>query len=125
VIRLWLDDIRPAPPGWTWVATVEDAKALLVLGVDKASLDHDLGDACDKCWLNPNSEDAPVRSPACSAAELCRCACHLDGSALVRWMAETGCWPKEKPSVHSANPDGAEYMRGLIECYWAPPGERK
>ena len=36
---------------------------------------------------------------------------------LARWMAETGHWPRRKPSVHSANPVGVAYMRGVIERY--------
>lgn len=43
-IRLWLDDRRPAPEGWTLVSTVEEAKVLLRTGmVTHASLDYDLG----------------------------------------------------------------------------------
>lgn len=42
-MKLWLDDVRPAPPGWTWVATVDGAIAGLRLGgVTEISLDYDL-----------------------------------------------------------------------------------
>ena len=44
-VFLWLDDVRPAPEGWVHVKTVEEAKGYLVKGnVQRASLDHDLGD---------------------------------------------------------------------------------
>ena len=43
--RVWLDDVRPAPEGWTRAYTAREAIALLETGgVVKISLDHDLGD---------------------------------------------------------------------------------
>jgi hypothetical protein len=44
-MRVWLDDVRVPPNGWTWVKTSADAIALLAAGgVEEISLDHDLGD---------------------------------------------------------------------------------
>jgi len=44
-LRVFLDDIRPAPEGWTLVRWPDEAIALLKTGqVDELSLDHDLGD---------------------------------------------------------------------------------
>ena len=43
-VRLWLDDERPAPDGWTWVKDAASAIGHLESGlVTEASLDHDLG----------------------------------------------------------------------------------
>jgi hypothetical protein len=42
-IRVWLDDVRPAPPGWEWVKTAPDCIDLLNENqVTHLSLDHDL-----------------------------------------------------------------------------------
>ena len=42
--RLWVDDLRPAPPGWTWAKSSAAAIELLDEGEFAAiSLDHDLG----------------------------------------------------------------------------------
>ncbi len=42
--KLWLDDLRRAPDGWTWVKTVDEAIELLKRGaVEEVSLDNDLG----------------------------------------------------------------------------------
>jgi len=88
-MKLWLDDVRPPPPGWEHARTVEEAQSLLGTGaVDEASLDHDLGD------------EQP------------------DGGALVRWMALTGRWPKARPVVHSLNPVGRAYMEGMIDRWF-------
>jgi hypothetical protein len=49
MINLYLDYVRPVPPGWVLVKTVDEANALLLQGiVQRASLDHDLG-ACPDC----------------------------------------------------------------------------
>ncbi|WP_369915187.1 cyclic-phosphate processing receiver domain-containing protein [Xanthomonas sp. NCPPB 3005] len=44
-MRIYLDDERPTPPGWTRVYWPDEAIALLEQGrVLEISLDHDLGD---------------------------------------------------------------------------------
>jgi len=43
-LKLWLDDVRPAPDGWVHCTTAPAAIALLSANdVDEISLDHDLG----------------------------------------------------------------------------------
>lgn len=105
-MKLWLDDVRPAPDGWTWVKTVDAAIEAFRTGeVTEADLDHDLGscDVCSVCeYLRPT----------------CACRCHLTGTYLVNWMAAENVWPRTQPRVHSANPVGAERMRSMIERYW-------
>ncbi len=42
--RLWVDDLRPAPAGWTWAKSSTEAIELLTTAEFAAiSLDHDLG----------------------------------------------------------------------------------
>ncbi len=44
-MRVYLDDERPTPAGWTRVHWPDEAIALLATGdVEEISLDHDLGD---------------------------------------------------------------------------------
>lgn len=87
-MRIWLDDLRPAPEGWRWVGTVAEARSLLEEEVVvEASLDHDLGEGEE------------------------------EGYALCVWMAETGHWPREALAVHSSNPPGAGRMCGVVERY--------
>lgn len=110
-ISLWLDDVRDPAHfgriGWTWVKTVDEAKALLMTGhVRRASLDHDLG-ACPDClqaW-----KDSTLWADAMPNCE------HFGtGYTLVCWMEETGHWPTQETEVHSANPVGASRMRQAI-----------
>ena len=118
-MNLWLDDVRnPAlfgAIGFTWVKTVEEAKAALLTGeVQHASLDHDLG-ACDDCMGDRTAEDWLIQH---GGMAMPNCTHFGTGYDLCLWMAETGNWPKEKPTVHSANPVGRERMRGVIDRYF-------
>jgi hypothetical protein len=57
-MKLWLDDRRRAPEGWTRCFTVAEAQHHLRTGlVEEASLDHDLG-ACDVCMAGMSTETA-------------------------------------------------------------------
>jgi hypothetical protein len=118
-MKMWLDDRRREPSGWTRAFSVAEAKVLLESGlVEEASLDHDLG-ACDACmggmsteeWLEAHDWDMPT----------CE---HLGtGYTLCVWMEETGHWPKQKPRVHSMNHRGAARMQEIIDRRFGPSGE--
>lgn len=115
-IKLWHDDVRPAPEGWVWCKTNEKAQEVLASAiVDECSLDHDLGAV-------PTGEMDP------------REVLYLQGSAeetglhLVEWMIAN---EKVPPIVriHSWNPPGAKRMAdalaaagyvGLIEPFVMP-----
>ena len=46
-MKLYLDDIRPAPKGWALCRWPEEVIELIEQGeVEEISLDHDLGDSC-------------------------------------------------------------------------------
>lgn len=122
-MRIWLDDVREMPSGYdVHCRTVREIQELLKTGqVEEASLDHDLG-ICPKCTPGEFSGKANIvvvqSLESCCDTKTCQCHCHETGSHLVRWMAETGNWPKKKPRVHSANIVGAAYMRGVIDGCW-------
>jgi hypothetical protein len=94
-MRLWLDNQRPAPAGWTAAKTLADAKRHLESqSVERISLDHDLD----------NDET---------------------GLQLVEWMKDTGHWPRFKPKVHSGNVEGAIAMKRLISAHCGRPDAPK
>lgn len=114
-IDLYLDDMRPTPPGWIGVKTVREAKAYLERGVvRRASLDHDLG-ACDECMGGRSAEQWLAES---NMTQMPNCNHFGTGYNLVCWMEETGHWPQEKPTVHSANPAGRARMLQAINREW-------
>jgi len=97
-MNLWVDDIREPPDGWVWAKSAAEAKQYLkTRQVEKASLDHDLSFDHYSVTDNYNEET---------------------GYDLVKWMCETGHWPKEKPVVHSMNPVGRQNMIQLIDRYF-------
>lgn len=132
-MKLWLDDVRPAPEGWVHVRTAEEAREkLLAGGVVECSLDHDLGydgplpGPCEECegkgevpvdrWQPPD-QPGVMPCPACDGDGfiggdiLYVAADHDDdGSKLAGWMA---AHPEVIPpvvTIHSWNPVGAERM---------------
>lgn len=109
-IRLYLDDVRPCPVGWTVARSVKEAIELcLTFRVSYASLDHDLG-ACTPCLQT---------DPNAAIGLHCR---HIpDGMEFVRWLVATGCWPENKPTVHSMNAGGRQAMQEMIERHYRTP----
>ena len=89
-MKLWIDDVRPAPYGYVWVKTINDAILQIEMHEQNnvpfllISLDHDAGD---------------YGSP--------------DYIKLLDWLEETG---RNYPiHIHSINPAGVENMRRIIE----------
>lgn len=108
-VNLWLDDVRPAPQGYTWAKTAKEARDLLATGaVVEASLDHDLGGEITTITASGIAVAGMIESLTPDE----------NGTALVRWMVETGHWPAKKPRVHSMNPVGARAMREMIDGHY-------
>lgn len=88
-LRVWLDDERPAPAGWTRCYWPEEVIALLVHhDVQELSLDHDLGDDARGC-----------------------------GHDVLLWIEERVATTHYRPPalrVHSANPVGRRRMEAAI-----------
>lgn len=98
-MKIWVDDVRPAPDGYRIARSVNEAKELIesyewmkivsgerhYYNIDLIDLDHDAGD----------------------------CAC--DGGDyinILNWLEETG---RNYPiRIHSMNPVGVENMRRII-----------
>jgi hypothetical protein len=94
-MKIWLDDLRPAPPEYEAVRSVNEAIALICEAEDKGiaievlDLDHDLGDYA------------------------------VDGGDAIKlldWLAERETfYPIE---IHTANPVGRANMERMIARYW-------
>lgn len=112
-VRVWVDDNRPAPEGWVWTKTAEEAKVRLLTGdVEELSLDYDLDSPeCPVCDFRCGLRDAGQCGHACQ----CHRAGDENGQHLVEWMERWGCWPRQKPVVHSTNGHGGESMKAIIE----------
>lgn len=87
-IKLWIDDLRPAPEGWTWAKNSQEALDLLAdktHQVVAVSFDHDLG-----------GDDTSRR--------------------VALWMAEHDAFPP-LVHVHTANPVGRDWLVGVATRY--------
>ena len=89
-MKLWIDDVRPAPYGYVWVKTVNDA----ILHIEM----HEQ----NKIPILINyleNDDRKYGTP--------------DYIKLFDWLEETG---RNYPiHIHSINPVGVENMRRIIE----------
>lgn len=115
--HLWLDDVRPAPDGWVWAKTNEEAKTILLQkNVTHCSLDHDLGMHIAN---DVNDWDEIIEIAYSQQEEEPE-----TGFDLVEWMIEMDLVP-EHITIHSWNPDGAHRMAMRFldhgyECTLAP-----
>ncbi len=97
-MKLWIDDVRPAPDGYVWARSVRAAKWTIQMHewrckagfspihIELIDIDHDAGDyACDGG----------------------------DYIKLLDWLEETG---RNYPiHIHSMNPVGVANMRAIIQ----------
>ena len=95
---LWLDDVRPAPVGFEWVKTADEAIAALKTGrVEFFSADHDLAE-----------EHYADMDRSTGFKE-------KTGYEVVCWMEQYDVWPPLGVAVHSFNPSGRARMLAAIE----------
>ncbi|MBQ3090138.1 MAG: hypothetical protein IJD21_06245 [Oscillospiraceae bacterium] len=90
-MKLWIDDLRPAPAGCLWARSVAQAREMILAaeGVGQPftllDLDHDAGDF------------------ACQGGDYIR---------LLDWLEETGrAYPI---AMHTMNPVGRENMLAIV-----------
>lgn len=98
-MKIFLDDERSAPPGWTLIKSVSETIDQLKTGkVTDLSLDHDLGDAKD-AYLEDRKE--------------------ITGYNVLQWLDEqVTCHNFKAPKniqVHSANASAHQKMIQAIE----------
>ena len=89
-MKLWIDDVCPAPEGWEHIHSVNEAIGAIVLeyeNIDVISLDHDAGDYGPPDYIK-----------------------------ILDWAEEIyGSSFKPTIKLHSANPVGIQNMRRIIE----------
>ena len=97
-MKIWIDDVRPAPIDYVWCHTVNEAKSKILayeclkelgfldMDIELIDLDHDAGD-----FVNEGG----------------------DYIRILDWLEETG---RNYPiRIHSMNPVGVANMRRIIE----------
>ena len=96
-MKLWIDDVRPAPEGYVWVKSVNEAINLIgdveehlgIATIELVDLDYDSGDY------------------------------EKDGGPYIKlmdWLVETNrMYPL---AFHSQNPVGSAAMKRMYRRYW-------
>lgn len=120
-MKLWLDDIRECPPGWTWAKRAAEAIECLRTGeVEEVSLDHDLG-ACERCMNGQTVEDWLL---ATNFRSMPNCSHFGTGYTVACWIEEkaiSGELGRLAWACHSSNVTGRnriEATLGRAEKAW-------
>ena len=98
-MKLWIDDVRPAPEGYVWIKTVNDAIRYIEIYGDYIDFDNTLVDCVELIDIDHDAGDfAPYGG---------------DYIKLLDWLEETG---RDYPiHIHSMNPVGVANMRAIIQ----------
>ena len=116
-MKLWIDDVRPAPEGYVWCKSVNEAKQLISTKElnasvydDEAVYTNDMQEAFrfirlrNLCYIELIDVDHDLGDYAADGG---------DGIRLLDWLEATG---RNYPiRIHSANPVGVANMRRIIE----------
>lgn len=122
-MKLWIDDVRPAPEGYAWCKSVEATKSLIIVlerGIEgyRYMIEHpehimlagvspikeNIQKEIDKFQIEVIDLDHDAGDYAYDGGDYIR---------LLDWLEETG---RNYPiRIHSANPVGVANMRRIIE----------
>ena len=105
-MKIWLDDVRPAPDGYHWCHSVNEAKRVLEENEMSAVFEMISGklDVTSQCWPTIIDLDHDAGDYASDGGDYIR---------LLDWLEETG---RNYPiHIHSMNPVGVENMRRIIQ----------
>ena len=111
-MKLWIDDVRPAPEGYLWVKTVDEAIEKLITfqkEYDQRWKLYVLG-YWDREDLEKGLNWWRIEEVSCDndlGVDF------VEGYKLLEWLEATG---RNYPiRIHSANPVARERMRAIIE----------
>ena len=106
-MKLWIDDVRPAPIGYKWCQSVNEAKSIIRLWeVNRETDDLDV-----PIMILHHGRQIELIDTDHDAGDFAS-----DGGDYIRlldWLEETG---RNYPiRIHSMNPVGVANMRAIIE----------
>ena len=117
--KLWIDDVRPAPDGYVWLHSVNEAKKYIQSCVNYVQRKMDMG---QQCFLNrdPAGRTACYQSAEYGDIELIDIDHDagdyvIDGGDYIKlldWLEEM-CY-NYPIRIHSMNPVGVEKMRMIV-----------
>lgn len=119
-MKLWIDDTRPAPGGYFWCKSVNEAKEKIIKNENRIK---EMGEECRRLDSIGNHYDADYLHMVAANSMLSLIDIDHDAGdyandggdyiKLLDWLEETG---RNYPiRIHSMNPVGAANMRAIIE----------
>ena len=119
-MKLWIDDVRPAPEGYTWVKSVEEAKLQILKMEQQQRMFYEEAlyrliymdkYGYHKMLEMSNRREIELIDIDHDAGEYAQYG--GDFIKLLDWLEETG---RNYPiRIHSQNPVGVQNMRRIIE----------
>ena len=107
-MKLWIDDVRPAPEGYIWLKSSNEALRFIVAHIDEIELidlDHDAGD-----YANMGGDYIRVLDELERKSHIIT---RVNGAEFHN------CWhgrcQEIKFRLHSANPVGVQKMRSILQ----------
>ena len=98
-MKIWIDDMRPAPNGYYWVKSVNEAKAVIIEYSDKLDFDMNRVDMIELIDIDHDAGDYAKYGG--------------DYIKLLNWLEETG---RNYPiRIHSMNSVGVQNMKAIIQ----------
>ena len=98
-MKLWIDDVRPAPPGYVWLKTVNDAIRYIEIYGDYLDFDNNLVDMIEMVDI-----DHDAGSYACYGGDYIK---------LLDWLEAPG---RSYPiHIHSMNVVGRMNMEAICK----------
>ena len=103
-MKIWVDDVRPAPEGYVWCKSTLNALRTIYYNadeIDEIALDHDAGE-----YVFEGGDFIEILKELerlCHSTNALKRACWLERCRRFRF------------SFHSANPVGVENMRKIIK----------
>lgn len=105
---IWLDDIRPAPIGFLWCHSVNEAKSAIVEFIEAKENALDEWDFPDDALWNYKfyiDLDHDLGDYAKDGG---------DAIKLIDWLEETGYGSEGTYGIHTANPVGRQNMLNIM-----------
>lgn len=106
-MKLYVDDIREVPKGYTLAKNISEAiKAIEMFMPDEISLDHDIS---HQVKVGKLSRPYPCDECFCAVARFIKYA--------YRHKLDDDVYTIPKITIHTANPDGAKDLMGILEQF--------
>lgn len=103
VLRIWIDDVRPAPDGYVHLRSVDEAKECILFAEEQYAKRNEVFYDCSHFEIEIIDIDHDAGNYACFGGDYIK---------LLDWLEETG---RNYPiRIHSMNPVGRENMRAII-----------